>query len=72
MQKQSTINIYFQVLPIENKMKTPKDFPGLDGVLNTAMVIVTCLYTAVGFYGYMKYGADVESSITLNLPTDNW
>lgn len=41
---------------------------GWTGVLNTSMTIVTSLYVAVGFYGYLKYGDDVKSSITLNLP----
>lgn len=58
------------VLPLENNMKTPEDFGGLTGVLNTGMVIVACLYTAVGFFGYLKYGEDVKGSITLNLPGD--
>lgn len=50
-------------------MRTPQDFGGLTGVLNTGMVIVTCLYTAVGFYGYLKYGdLAVQGSITLYLP----
>lgn len=67
------INFYenFQVLPLENNMKTPQDFGGWNGVLNTGMVIVTCLYTAVGFFGYLKYGENVKGSITLNLdPND--
>lgn len=55
------------VLPLENNMKTPQDFGGLTGVLNTGMVIVACLYTAVGFFGYLKYGDHVAASITLNL-----
>lgn len=55
------------VLPLENNMKTPQDFGGLTGVLNTGMVIVACLYTAVGFFGYLKYGESVKASITLNL-----
>ena len=53
-------------------MKTPQDFPGLTGVLNTGMSIVVILYTAVGFYGYLKFGDVVAGSITLNLPTDFW
>ena len=61
-----------QVLPVENKLKTPQDFVGLNGVLNTAMVIVFALYLATGFFGYMKFGTHVQSSITLNLPTDDW
>ncbi|KAG1674001.1 Proton-coupled amino acid transporter 1 [Nymphon striatum] len=56
------------VLPLENKMKNPADFHGLTGVLNTGMVIVACLFCAVGFYGYLKFGDAVLGSITLNLP----
>ncbi|XP_015928320.1 proton-coupled amino acid transporter 1 isoform X3 [Parasteatoda tepidariorum] len=56
------------VLPLENAMATPDDFGGLNGVLNTGMVIVACLYTGVGFYGYLKYGNNVKPSITFSLP----
>ena len=49
-------------------MATPESFPGCNGVLNTGMTIVACLYTAVGFYGYLKFGSAVKSSITFNLP----
>lgn len=59
------------VLPLENNMKTPQDFGGPIGVLNTGMVIVASLYTAVGFFGYLKYGDGVKGSITLNLPPDD-
>ena len=52
-------------------MRAPKDFRGWTGVLNTSMVIVTVLYFAVGFYGYLKYGSDTKGSITLNLPADD-
>ena len=41
---------------------------GWNGVLNTSMTIVSCLYIAVGFFGYLKYGEAVTGSITLNLP----
>ncbi|KAF5282182.1 hypothetical protein FQR65_LT02879 [Abscondita terminalis] len=57
------------ILPLENNMKTPQDFVGLTGVLNTVMVVVTALYTAVGFFGYLKYGDKAtKGSITLYLP----
>ena len=56
------------MLPIENSMRSPQDFRGLTGVLNTGMVIVTVMYIAVGFYGYLKFGDDILGSITLNLP----
>ena len=58
------------VLPLENQMKTPGDMRGWNGVLNIAMTMVACLYIAVGFFGYLKYGEDVLGSITLNLPSD--
>ncbi|KAK2717465.1 neutral amino acid uniporter 4-like isoform X2 [Artemia franciscana] len=76
----STLPLYFgtaiyafegigMVLPLQNNMKSPSDFGGCSGVLNTGMVIVTCLYTAVGFFGYLRYGDEVMGSITLNLPS---
>jgi len=60
------------VLPLENQMKTPADMKGWNGVLNTSMVIVSCLYIAVGFFGYLKYGDNVGGSITLNLPVNEF
>lgn len=56
------------VLPIKKEMQEPKAFGGAVGVLNTGMVIVACLYTGMGFFGYLKYGEGVAGSITLNLP----
>lgn len=53
-------------------MATPQDFGGITGVLNTGMTVVTCLYVAVGFFGYLKYGDAVKvGSITLNLPSND-
>jgi len=60
------------VLPLENQMRTPQDMKGWNGVLNTSMVLVSCLYIAVGFFGYLKYGDQVAGSITLNLPVDEF
>merc|ERR1719225_2181935 len=56
------------VLPLENQMRTPQEMRGWNGVLNTSMILVSCLYIAVGFFGYLKYGENVTGSITLNLP----
>ena len=53
-------------------MRDPRAMRGWNGVLNTSMVIVTCLYIAVGFFGYLKYGDDVQGSVTLNLPKEEW
>ncbi|GAB1603777.1 proton-coupled amino acid transporter 1-like isoform X1 [Argonauta hians] len=60
------------VLPIENKMRKPQDFPGWTGVLNLGMAIVVSLYASLGFYGYLCFGADIQPTITLNLPTNWW
>lgn len=59
------------VLPLQKDMRTPSSFEGLTGVLNTGMVIVSCFYFAVGFYGYLKYGPAIQGSITLNLPPED-
>ncbi|XP_059468908.1 proton-coupled amino acid transporter-like protein CG1139 [Neocloeon triangulifer] len=58
------------VMPLENNMKTPQHFIGCPGVLNIGMTVVVTLYSAVGFFGYLKYGEETQGSITLNLPTD--
>jgi len=54
-------------MPLENNMKTPKNFLGLGGVLNQGMAGVTLIYLLLGFLGYMAYGNDTRL-ITLNLP----
>jgi solute carrier family 36 (proton-coupled amino acid transporter) len=58
-------------MPLENNMKTPRSFLGVFGVLNVGMGGVTIVYILLGFLGYLKYGEATESSITLNLPTED-
>ncbi|CAG2114919.1 unnamed protein product [Medioppia subpectinata] len=58
------------VLPLQKEMREPDSFGGSVGVLNTGMTVVACLYTAVGFFGYLKFGDKVLGSITLNLPAE--
>ncbi|XP_076755224.1 proton-coupled amino acid transporter-like protein acs [Xylocopa sonorina] len=55
------------ILPLENEMKRPKMFMRPLGVLNVGMGIIVFLYTALGFFGYIRYGKDIEGSITFNL-----
>lgn len=57
------------VVALENNMKTPKSFGSSFGVLNVGMVVITLLYAVFGFLGYLKYGANSDESITLNLPS---
>lgn len=58
------------VMPLENNMKTPKNFLGLGGVLNQGMAGVTMIYILLGFLGYMAFGEGTKDVITLNLPAD--
>lgn len=58
------------VIALENNMKTPKSFGGWFGVLNVGMFVITVLYAIVGLLGYLKYGAQADGSITLNIPKD--
>lgn len=55
-------------MPLENEMKTPKDFRGPTGILNRAMCLIVALYIALGLAGYIKYGEHVAATVTVNLP----
>lgn len=59
------------VLPVYSKMREKEHFAPLTGVLNTGMSFVAIMYFTIGFFGYIKYGEDAASSITLNLSVDN-
>lgn len=56
------------VLPLQKEMQEPKSLSGFGGVLNTGMVFVASANIAIGFFGYYKFGGDVQESITLNMP----
>lgn len=45
-----------QTMPLYRSMKNPRKFTSPLGVLNIAIVMVICCYTAIGFFGYLKYG----------------
>ncbi|KAJ6224063.1 hypothetical protein RDWZM_002608 [Blomia tropicalis] len=58
------------ILPLQKEMNEPESLGGKIGVLNASMTIVACMNTAIGFYGYLKFGDSVAGSITLNLPSE--
>ncbi|XP_023933886.2 proton-coupled amino acid transporter-like protein CG1139 [Bicyclus anynana] len=58
------------VLALEFNMEKPKRFVGLFGLFNVGMVFIMSLYVLMGVFGYLKYGDDVQASLTLNLPQD--
>ena len=69
------------ILPLENQMKEPHKMGSTFGAINIAMGTVTCMYTMMGFIGYWRLwnlpfdpfvGKEIEGSITLNLPLDEW
>ncbi|KAF2893775.1 hypothetical protein ILUMI_12397 [Ignelater luminosus] len=55
------------VIPLKNEMKNPPQFDSPFGVLNVGMTFVTVLFVIMGFMSYLKYGEEIEGSVTLNL-----
>lgn len=55
------------VLPLKNEMRHPEQFQKPLGVLNVSMVVVATIFIVIGFLGYLKWGDDVQGSLTLNL-----
>ncbi|KAJ8959322.1 hypothetical protein NQ318_022008 [Aromia moschata] len=58
------------IMPLENEMKTPRAFGGTCGVLNIGMITIICLYIAMGLFGYLAYGSEIQPSISLSLNGD--
>ncbi|KIX93300.1 uncharacterized protein Z520_10943 [Fonsecaea multimorphosa CBS 102226] len=56
------------IIPIQESMKRPRDFPG---VLATVMVIITILFTSIGALSYAAYGSKTKTVVILNLPQDS-
>ena len=57
-----------QILPLENKMKSPKDAPR---IIFFSMTLVVTAFIVIGVLGYIVYGVDTKASITLNLKSNN-
>lgn len=60
-----------QVLPLFAEIDDDKKFTSSFGVLNFGMVAVMMLNVPLGMTGYSKWGEEVKSSLTLNLPYDH-
>lgn len=60
------------ILPLKSEMKKPKQFGSRAGVLNMSMIPISVLYSIFGFLGYLKYGNEIQGSITLNLPENEF
>lgn len=58
------------VLPLQREMKHPNNFSRKLGVLNIGVLILTSFVITFGFFGYWRFGDEVESSLTMNLPQD--
>lgn len=56
------------IMPLENEMKTPRQFGTPFGVLNVGMSCIITLYVGMGLLGYLTYGESSSGSITINLP----
>ncbi|KAI8127858.1 Proton-coupled amino acid transporter 4 [Lucilia cuprina] len=59
------------ILPLRNAMKKPEKFNSRYGVLNVTMVGITSIFIITGFISYLRWGEDVQGSITLNLDPSN-
>ncbi|KAH8239959.1 hypothetical protein KR032_009816 [Drosophila birchii] len=57
------------MLAIEAKMAKPESYLGWFGILDIAIFVVLISYILFGFFGYWRFGADLQGSISLNLPT---
>ncbi|KAJ8974874.1 hypothetical protein NQ317_002647 [Molorchus minor] len=58
------------IMPLENEMKTPRSFGGTCGVLNIGMFSIICLYIAMGLFGYLAFGSEIQGSISYSLNGD--
>ncbi|XP_040575375.1 proton-coupled amino acid transporter-like protein acs [Lepeophtheirus salmonis] len=59
------------VLPMEKEMKTRKSMGGYFGVLNIAMVTVSCFYVLMGFFGYLSFGDSIDGSVSESVAKAN-
>ncbi|KAE8147678.1 transmembrane amino acid transporter protein-domain-containing protein [Aspergillus avenaceus] len=56
------------IIPIQESMKRPQQFPG---VLAGIMVIITIVFLSAGALSYAAYGSATKTVVILNLPQDD-
>lgn len=56
------------IIPIQESMKKPKNFPK---VLGGVMIIITVVFVSMGALSYAAYGSKTETVVILNLPQDD-
>lgn len=56
------------IIPIQESMRTPKNFPW---VLGGVMIIITVVFLSMGALSYAAYGSKTETVVILNLPQDD-
>lgn len=60
------------LLHIENAMSRPLELAGPPAyTLHRSMVVIVVMNSALGLFGYLRYGDRCAGSISLNLPQDN-
>lgn len=58
------------VLPIYRGLRDPSQMSGCCGLINVSFLILLFLYMIIGLLGFLKYGHNIEDSITFNLPSE--
>ena len=56
------------IIPIQESMRRPKDFPW---VMGGVMIIITIVFISMGALSYAAYGSKTETVVILNLPQDD-
>ena len=56
------------IVPIQESMRNPSNFPP---VLAVVMVIITIIFTSMGFLSYAAFGSATKTVVLLNLPQEN-
>lgn len=60
------------VLITENATIDKRSLLGWNGLINLSLGMVLIMYVTVGFYGYIRFGADVKGSLTYSMPMTPW